>query len=306
MSAIKIRLMAITILLLIILFFHFKVSYYSAIVQKGATKTLICVGEIEKIDTSEQVDQILTMKVKSGWFRGERITVDNKFTGRLFGGRVLHKGDKLFLEIPLKSLNQERIEDVYLREYVRTPFLLYLVGAFGCLLILVGGLKGIKTILSLITTSVIILYIFVPLLLEGYNPILIAVIISSIVTLFKFVWITGKSPKVISGTLGTLLGLAACALLATYSKNILHFTGLDEKFGYLKLGVALWRTIGPAWDYPNILVAGMIVGAVGAMMDVAMSISSSVVEVKKANPNISVKAAIRAGHLHQTGRYGVM
>ena len=71
---------------------------------------------------------------------------------------------------------------------------------------------------------------------------------------------------------------------------------MDQEFGFLELGIALWRTPGSQdWNFAGILSAGIILGALGAMMDVSMSISSSVHEVKQVNPNISVRQSIRAG-----------
>ena len=85
-------------------------------------------------------------------------------------------------------------------------------------------------------------------------------------------------------------------MLSVLSQHALALTGLAQEFGFLELGIALWRTSASHnWNFTGILSAGIILGAVGAMMDVSMSISSSVHEVKQVNPNITVRQAIRAG-----------
>ncbi|MCG9131765.1 YibE/F family protein, partial [Candidatus Poribacteria bacterium] len=266
------------------------------VTHDGALQVLVCLGRVIKIDTSDEADQVLSFRILSGQFRGEVVQVNNVWTGRAFGDRVLHKGDVLFLDIPLRDPKNPRIERVSMREYFRTPFLLYLAGTLGVLMILVAGMKGVRAILTLFVTALAVLYLLVPLTISGYNPIGVALLIAALLTLVTFLFITGFSFKVISGVIGTLGGLAAVGVLSIISQHAMALTGLAQEFGFLELGIALWRT--PAshhWDFTGILTAGIILGAVGAMMDVSMSISSSVHEVKQVNPNITVRQAIRAG-----------
>ncbi|MEO2003776.1 MAG: YibE/F family protein, partial [Candidatus Poribacteria bacterium] len=99
------------------------------------------------------------------------------------------------------------------------------------------------------------------------------------------------------GSLGTVGGLLACGLIAYVASKLLWFTGLAAELGYLDLGALLWRTPGARdWPFVDFLPAGLIIAALGAMMDVSMSVSSTIYEVKRANPAISPMAAMRAGH----------
>ncbi|MCG9128454.1 YibE/F family protein [Candidatus Poribacteria bacterium] len=293
------RIVKITGILLILLgvaFLHVKLYRYAEITNEGKLQTLVCLGRVIAIDTSEDVDQILTFKILSGQFRGETVQVDNIWIGRAFGDRVMSKGDILFLQIPLRDRNNPEIANVSMGEYFRTPLLLYLAGALGILMILVAGMKGVRAILTLFVTVFSILYLLVPLTISGFNPIVAALIIASFLTVITFLFITGFSVKVISGVLGTLGGLTAVGVLSILSQNLMALTGMDQEFGFLELGLALWRTSGSQdWNFAGILSAGIILGALGAMMDVSMSISSSVHEVKQVNPNISVRQSIRAG-----------
>lgn len=295
----KARLISLVILLFILLVLDVRVRHYYDIIYNGTT--LVCIGRVEKVDSSELVSQIVTMKIVSGPFRGRLVTADNNFTGRPYGDRVLRNGDKLFLEIPLKRSQispDEKIEQVYLGQYFRNRFLLHLLGAFCALLIVVGNIKGLQAIGALAASGLAMVFIFVPMLLKGYNPLWTALFVSALATIATFLIVGGVSPKVISGTLGTLCGLAACGILISLSNVILHFTGFDVEFGQMQLGYKLWlleTEEGWQWNHTGILVAGIIIGALGAMMDVCMAISSAVVEVKKANPSISVKDAIRSG-----------
>ena len=296
MSEGKIKLFGVLTIIAIVFVLHIKLFRFAEFVDQGALRTLVCLGRAIKIDTSETVDQIVTFRVISGQFRGQTAQVNNIWIGRAFSDRVLRKGDVLFLEIPLKRHNQTTIGTVRMLEYFRTPFLLYLAGLLGGLMILVAGMKGVRSILTLFVTALVVLYVLVPLTVRGFNPIAVSLLVETVLTLTTFVLITGFSPKVISGVLGTLGGLAAVGILSVISQKVMILTGLAKEFGFLELGIALWRTpVSHDWDFAGLLAAGMILGAVGAMMDVGMSISSSVYEVKQVNPNITVRQAIRAG-----------
>ena len=296
----NLKIFGILTILVVVLVLHIKLFQFSEIVQHGALQSLVCIGRVTKVDTTEDVDQIITFRIISGKFRGETVQVNNIWMGRAFGDRVISKKDVLFLEMPLRRQARTTLsdirDDVRMLEYFRTPFLLYLAGMLGILIIVVAGMKGVRAILTLFVTAFGILYILVPLTLKGFNPIAVALLVAALLTLTTFVLIAGFSFKVISGVLGTLGGLVAVGALSIISQKAMLLTGLAQEFGFLELGIALWRTPeSHYWDFKGILAAGMILGAVGAMMDVGMSISSSVYEVKQVNPNISVRQAIRAG-----------
>ena len=291
-----IKIISILLILLSVAVLHVRLYRFSEITHDGALQVLVCLGRVVAIDTSDEADQVLTFRILSGQFRGETVAVNNIWTGRAFGDRVLSRGDVLFLDIPLRDPSNPTLDNVRMREYFRTPFLLYLAGALGVLMILVAGMKGVRAILTLFVTALTVLYLLVPMTIAGYNPIAIALGIAALLTLTTFVLITGFSFKVVSGVLGTLGGLAAVGVLSVISQHALVLTGLAQEFGFLELGIALWRTPeSHHWNFTGILSAGIILGAVGAMMDVSMSISSSVHEVKQVNPNITVRQSIRAG-----------
>lgn len=290
------KIIGIVLILLCVAFLHFSLYNFSAVTYVGNLQTLVCLGRVTEIDTSVDVDQILTFKILSGEFRGESVVLENIWIGRAFGDRIISKGQVLFLEIQMRDPSNPSLDRVSMGEYFRTPFLLYLAGALGILMILVAGMKGVRAILTLFVTALSVIYILVPLTLKGFNPIAVALLIATFLTITTFLLITGFSLKVISGVFGTLGGLTAVGILSILSQHLMALTGLATDFGFLELGLALWRTPETHhWNFAGILSAGIILGAVGAMMDVSMSISSSVHEVKQVNPNISVRQSIRAG-----------
>jgi len=309
------RLIPLLVLLLIGVVLDVFMRNYADLIYEGELPVVVCICKVVGIDTSKEIDQIVTVKVLSGPFRGETTVIKNRWMGKKYTDRVLHKGDKLFLEIPIRSGRVAKIskyklfsklivsentelEKAYLAQYYRSRYLLFLMLVFAGLLILVGGTKGLRAISGLFISVLAMLFVLIPGLAKGFNPLLAALIVSGVVALITFLIIGGISKKSIAGTIGTFGGLLACGLLALYCNQILKFTGLDINFGHMKLGRNLWQyevAEGFRWDHRGILTAGMVIGSLGAMMDVAMAISSTVTEVKKANPEISVKYAISSG-----------
>ena len=182
----NIKIAAILLILLSVVALHVRLYRFAEITHDGALQVLVCLGRVVGIDTSDEADQVLSFRILSGQFRGETIQVNNIWTGRAFGDRVIRKGAVLFLDIPLRDPMNPRIDTVSMREYFRTPFLLYLAGALGVLMILVAGMKGVRAILTLFVTALTVLYVLVPLTVAGYNPIAIALLIAAFLTFTTF------------------------------------------------------------------------------------------------------------------------
>lgn len=109
-----------------------------------------------------------------------------------------------------------KIADAYIADYARDRYLKFLVGAFILLLAVMGGKKGIKAIITLALTALAIMYILLPLMLKGYNPIALTVLISAAVTVVTFIIISGFTRKTLIAVVGTVVGVIIAGLLAYY------------------------------------------------------------------------------------------
>lgn len=301
----KLKLIASAIIIIICLIINIRLYNHSS--ERRADDgsiNILCVGEVVGIDTplamgespswTYPIDgQIITLRLLSGKFKGKEVFSANPFTGE-YSDRVLRVGDKLYVNLKLKGDNI--ISSVNIGEYIRTPFLLYLACIFLVLMVVIGGTKGIKAIFALILSFVFIISILIPMCLKGYNPILIAIMVSSLNTFLTFMLVGGITLKSVAGILGSIGGLLCTSLLASLAGLILHFTGLDVNFGFLTLGKLLWMTKeSSGWNFSGLLTAGMIIGASGAIMDASMAVASAIEEVKKANPSIGKWGCMKAG-----------
>ncbi|MFC1714511.1 YibE/F family protein [Candidatus Poribacteria bacterium] len=273
--------------------------------QTGITEVL-CIGRVIALDAGRATGeppykwtwspdgQIVTLQVLSGRFKGQEVYTSNIFIGE-YSDRVFRVGDRLYLTIPSRDGRIVGTRAIGLGEYVRTSFLLYLATSFFALMVIIGGGKGVRASLSLVVSGLFIGWLLIPMFLAGYNPVWSAILIATVNTALTFMLVGGMTKKSLAGVLGTVGGLITAAILASFSCYILRFTGLDIYFGFLSLGKRLWMSVGDTWNFRDLMTAGMILGASGAIMDASMAVASAIDEVKRANPQIGIRGCIRAG-----------
>ncbi len=162
----------------------------------------------------------------------------------------------------------------YFMEYHRSGALIGLVAFFFVMLLLFGRIKGVNTIVSLVFTCLAVFAVFIPAILAGRNVYLWSAIICVFVTTMTLLIVSGASRKSLCAGAGCLGGLAFTGLLTLLMDRILHLTGMvDEQSIYLTM------LEGAALDLRAIIFGAILVGAMGATMDVSMSLASSLQEV---------------------------
>ena len=183
-------------------------------------------------------------------------------------------------------------EDVwYFMDYIRLNNLLLLGGLFAVLLLIFGRIKGLNAILSLGFTCAAIFAIFIPSILSGrniYMSVIIVCVYAIVVTLFLLNGINKKSLAAIVGCLG---GVIAASLITLFMSQILLLTGMVDSESRHLLFLPTENPI----DLVAIIFAGIIIGAVGAVMDVAVSISSALWELKEQVSNMASKNMFKSG-----------
>ena len=150
-------------------------------------------------------------------------------------------------------------------------------------------IKGVKALFALGVSVAAIFYFFLPLVLKGYSPIFLSVVtalFSSVVTIY---FIAGFSRKGINAVIGSIGGVIFSGILSAYFTNKMGLTGYStvDAVGY----VGILGNI----KVKELISAGIILGSMGAVMDVAMSISSSLTELKEKNPNLLPKEIFTSG-----------
>lgn len=232
------------------------------------------------------LEQRVEVEVTSGEYQGEVFTVKNTLMDHYYDF-YLEEGQEILL---LAELEDGLIGNVYFKEMVRDKYLYYFIGIFIFLLLLVGGKKGFKTIIALGFTGFVIIKMLLPLILQGYNPILTSVVLASATAIFTLLIIGGLEKKTIAAIVGTIFGVLTAGFLALWIGNLAHLTGFSSEEAQM-----LMYMDNVEIDVRGILFAGIIIGSLGAVTDVGISIASAVSEVVKVNPRIDSYSLLVSG-----------
>jgi uncharacterized membrane protein len=229
--------------------------------------------------------QKVTYEVLEGDHKGIIFESENELSNRIYD-LDLKKGDKVML---LLKVYEDRTYSGFATDFIRSNIILVLIILFIGALILIGKLKGLRALVSLVITVGSIFFVLIPLTLQGHDPLLIAFLIAVFVTIATILLISGINKKAISAIIGTLGGVVLAILIAYIAGNSSMLTGLsgeDARILYINR---------PELDFMNIFFASVLIGALGAVMDIGMSISSAVHEVSEANPKAGKKKLFKSG-----------
>lgn len=235
--------------------------------------------------------QLVTVKVLTGNFKGTKRLIENMLTGNPAYDINLTKGNKVVLHVEPNSDTITTPEDVdfFIADLKRDNQIFVFTGIFFILLLLIGKKKGFTSIISIISTIALIFFILLPMILNGFCPIASAVltgIISTVITIYLVGGLNSKSSSAIIGTSISLIFAGALSMLAIYFAHLTGFAGEENMFLY---------TARPDLSFTGILSASMIISALGALMDTAVSIASTVNEIFETDKSLSVKQLFKSG-----------
>lgn len=263
-----------------------------------AFQTDLARGRIMQVITEEEtldvltgepvIDQTLKVKLISGKFKGKEITVYNYGLQSPVYSINVTKGDGVIVAL---QVEEGIITEAYIADYLREPPIYILAFLFILALLAIGWRKGAKALCSLLITMVIVWQILLPGLLRGYNPVVLTVCVATLAAMVTIFIVGGFSCKSLAAVLGTIGGLGIAGITALLVGKAAHLTG----FGSEEAGMLLYIPQNIHLDVQGLLFAGIIIGALGAVMDVSMSVSSAVEEVKKANPTLDAADLFRSG-----------
>ena len=175
--------------------------------------------------------------------------------------------------------------------FVRFDTLLIFGAAFFVLLLIFGRGKGLSTIISLSFTCMAIFFVYIPSILNGYNIYLSTLVTSAFITVMTIIITNGWSTKTTATILGCLFGVFVAAMLSLILDGVLRLTGItDDHSVYL----TYLSTKGPI-NLNAIIFGSIVVGSLGAVMDVAMDISSALYEIREHMEKVSFHKLVKSG-----------
>lgn len=249
-------------------------------------------GIVEKVqyvdlndDTVSQTKQTIQVRLLTGEFKGETVELDNMLTGNPYYDIKLKKNTKVILHAEDNGEGVEfSIEDIK-----RSGNLGWLSLLFCGLLIYVGRKKGFYSLISIGLTVLLITHALSPLILIGINPVLATILICIASTAATMYLVGGFNAKSTSAVIGAILSLLFAGLLSyitMFTAHLTGFTGENSMFLY---------TAHPELDFIGITISTMILATLGAVMDVAMSIASTINEIYITDNTKTVKDLFISG-----------
>lgn len=233
-----------------------------------------------------QLEQLAEVEITRGPYKGQRHTILNSLTGHPLFDLRLTAGKRVLL---WGEVSQDgTLRQVYLQDYARDHYLYLVIGLFVLALVVVGRRKGVITVLTLIVTLFAVWQVLLPLLLRGYSPIPVTVLVAAVITIITLLAIGGLQRKTFAAAIGTVGGVLVAGTLAYLVGGAANLTGFSSEDAQMLL------YLETSIDVRGLLFAGIIIGALGAVMDVAMSISASSHEVYCVNPAICMRDQIKS------------
>ncbi len=264
-------------------------------VDYSRAKVIKVLEESNKTNLNEDIEsntQLLEMLIIKGPHKGEKVNAEYELNynfSNKYNSIPLKVGDEALLFIEENDAGE--VETAYVAEIVRDKYLLYLIIGFIILLLIVGRWKGLKAIISLVITVFAVLKILLPAILNGWDPVIVSVLICIGVICISMLIISGFNRKTYSAVIGTVGGVIVAGLIALLIGTLAKLTGLGNE----EANMLMFIPHDVYFDFKGLLFAGIIIGTMGATMDVGMSIASAMNEIKENSPQIKKSDLIKAG-----------
>ncbi|GCB47756.1 YibE/F family protein [Streptomyces sp. NL15-2K] len=200
--------------------------------------------------------------------------------------RQLHEGQKVVVAYEPSAPKdlQYSVTDVNRR----LPMAL-LAGIFALAVVVVGRLRGVMALIALAISFMILNFFILPAILQGSNPLVVAVVGASAIMLIALYLCHGLSARTSVAVLGTLISLVLIGVLGSL------FIGWAALTGNTDDNTGLIHGLYPSIDMSGLLLAGVIIGSLGVLDDVTVTQTSAVWELHEANPTMGWRGLYRAG-----------
>ncbi len=283
----------IVVCILLIIFLLLLPTGYEGSVQYQEAER--CIAEVRSVDNSAIVDtglvrsgeQRCIVTFLSGKFKGETATAINLLQGSLEQDKLFSEGDTAQVVI---SYDDKTINRVTMTDHFRVPGELLLAGLFVLFLVLFAGRTGVRAILSFVLTVLAIWKLLVPLYLNGYNPIWVGLAINLLLTTLIIALVYGFDYRCAAAVSGAFLGILVTCVLGIVFTDLFKIHGAVMAYSESLLYAGYQHL-----NLTQIFMASIFLGSSGAVMDLAVDITSAVHEVVQKKPDIRPWEAVKSG-----------
>lgn len=279
-------------LLLIVILIAVPTGYEDAVIYKEADRSSVEVLEVDNsaiissglIRSGEQYCQV---RILGGKFKGQEAKAYNLLSGSLESDKIFKPGDKAVVMI---SYSGSEILSINMVDHYRIPGEMILAALFVLFLILFAGKKGLHSLLSFVVTVLMVWKVMIPCYLKGMNPVIIGLLITAVITVVVIGLVYGGDVRSVAAISGSLLGVATTCIFGIIFTDVfkIHGAVMTNSTSLLYAG---YENL----NLTHIFMSGIFIGASGAMMDLAVDITSAVHEVIEKKPSMDWKEATRSG-----------
>lgn len=279
-------------LLCILLLLLLPTGYEDALLYRGADR---CTAQVVEVDNSAIIDtglvrsgeQLCTLELLGGHFKGQVVEGVNLLNGSLEQDKIFSPGDRAMVVV---SHRDGSVLSVTMVDHYRLDKEALLALAFAVFLVLFAGRTGLRAICSFVLTVLTLWKILVPVYLKGYNPILIGLGVTLALTVLIISLVYGFDRRCASAVSGAALGILVTCVLGALFTDLFQIHG-----AVMSSSESLLYSGYQDLNLTRIFMASIFVGSSGAVMDLAVDITSAVQEVVDKRPDISRREAVRSG-----------
>jgi uncharacterized membrane protein len=242
-------------------------------------------GTIEQGEFSQQY-QRLRLRIVEGPLKDQEVDVEQGLLGFTNHSRLFGVGDQVLVE---HTRTVEGADLFVITDFVRTAPLLWLTLLFVAATLLLSGWQGVRSLVGMAISLAVIIGFIVPQILAGRDPVFVAILGSVVmmgISLYLVYGWQGKTHVAVAGLFVSLVLTGALAVLFVRWTRLSGFGA--EEAGFLQLAGVQLNTQG-------LLLAGIIIGTLGALDDIAIGQSSSIFELSKANPSLGWRVLFQHG-----------
>jgi uncharacterized membrane protein len=259
------------------------------------------VGKVKGVSDAQVNDQLLRstgivtrrqttqVEILEGPLKGTTVSVPNEITDNPAFNVIATPGKELVLSQVTENGGKAEFN---IADYHRVPVLATLLAVFLAVFLFFGGKQGFKSLLGLVIGITLIATVLLPLSARGFDPLLVAALICIAVTAASTTLVAGFSKKAAAATMGTVGGVLVAGVAAHLVIVSAPLTGLSTEEAQILRGSMLNQ---PPEFYSGLLAAGMLIGALGVIMDVAVSIASAVCEVADTDRTLTRASLYKKG-----------
>jgi uncharacterized membrane protein len=234
----------------------------------------------------QQPYQILRLLLTDSPLKGQEVVVDHGTLNLTSQSRLFRKGDRVMVQ---RTRTVENGDFFMVTDLVRTGPLLWLTLFFAGVTILLSGWQGVRSLAGMAFSLVIIVAFIVPQILVGHSPIVVAILGSVVMMGTSLYLVYGWQKKTHVAVAGLFASLILTGVLALWAVNWTRLSGFGaEEASFLQIA-------GFELDPRGLLLAGIIIGSLGALDDVAIGQSSTIFQLARANAQLEWRALFKHG-----------